>query len=127
MARARRKETPLVLAFIDVDRLKAVNDSRSHPAGDRMLLEVANALGAKVRSYDLILRPGGDGFVWALSGLNLPHVTERLLLVNTALAEGTEPGLVRFGLAELLPGDSPRDLVERASAALHRTTSPDAS
>jgi len=113
---------PLVLAFIDVDRLKAVNDSRSHPAGDRMLLEVAHALGAKVRSYDLIHRPGGDGFVWALSGLDLPRVTKRLALVNTALAEGPQPGLVRFGLAELLPGDSPKDLVERASAALHLTT-----
>ena len=80
---------------------------------------VANALGAKVRSYHLILPPGGDGFVWAMSGLDLPGVTRRLALVNKALAEGPEPVLVRFGLAQLWPGDSPKDLVERASAALH--------
>lgn len=37
IARARRAEQPLVLAFIDVDQLKVINDSRGHAAGDRML------------------------------------------------------------------------------------------
>jgi len=49
-------------------------------------------------------------------------VTERLALVNAALADAPEPGLVRFGLAELRPGDLPEDLVARARAALHLTT-----
>lgn len=122
MARARRTELPLVLAFIDVDRLKAINDSQGHAAGDRMLLEVAKTLGSKVRSYDLLYRPGGDAFIWALSGLNMDSVTERLALLNAALADAPEPGLVRFGLAELRPGDLPEDLVARASAELPPTT-----
>ena len=50
-----------------------------------------------MRSYDLILRPGGDGFVWALSGLDLRRVTKRLALVNTALAKGPSPGWSGLG------------------------------
>jgi len=110
------------LAFIDVDRLKAINESHGHAAGDRMLLEVAETLGSRVRSYDLLYRPGGDAFVWALSGLDMASVVERLALINAALADAPEPGLVRFGLAELRPGDLPEDLVARASAALLLTT-----
>ena len=120
IARARRTGQPLVLAFIDVDRLKAVNDSRGHAAGDRMLLEVANTLAGKLRSYDLIIRYGGDEFVCALSGLNMADATKRLAFVNASLAEANEHGSVTVGLAELRPGDSPEDLVARADAALYR-------
>ena len=43
IARARRSGQPLALAFVDVDRLKAINDARGHATGDRLLLEVANS------------------------------------------------------------------------------------
>ena len=122
MTRARLAGLALVLAFIDVDRLAVPKGSRGHGAGDRMLLGVAKALGASVRSYDLLRRTGGDAFVWALSGLDMASVTKRLALVNAALADAPEPGLVRFGLAELRPGDLPEDVVARANAALLLTT-----
>ena len=120
MARARLTELALVLAFVDVERLKAINGSHGHAAGDRMLLEVAETLGSRVRSYDLLYPPGGDAFIWAFSGLDMASVTERLALVNAALADAPEPGLVRFGLAELRPGDLPEDpccTSERSAAA----------
>jgi diguanylate cyclase (GGDEF)-like protein len=120
MARARRREQPLVLAFVDVDRLKAINDSLGHAAGDRMLIEVANTLRAKLRAYDLILRYGGDEFVCAISGLNIVDARKRLALVNAALAEAPAHGSVTVGLAELRPDDSADDLVARADAALYR-------
>jgi GGDEF domain-containing protein len=112
MARAKRTNQPLVLAFVDVDRLKAINDSRGHAAGDRMLLEVADTLKAKLRSYDLIMRYGGDEFVCAISGLDM--------LVEAALAQAPEHGSVTVGLAELQADASPEDLVARADAALYR-------
>jgi diguanylate cyclase (GGDEF)-like protein/PAS domain S-box-containing protein len=120
MARARRREQPLVLAFVDVDHLKAINDSRGHAAGDRMLLEVANTLRATLRSYDLIIRYGGDEFVCVISGLNMADATNRLALVNAALAEAPEHGSVTVGLAKLRADDSPEDFVARADAALYR-------
>jgi diguanylate cyclase (GGDEF)-like protein len=120
MARVRRIEQPLVLAFIDVDHLKAINDSGGHAAGDRMLLEVANTLAAKLRSYDLIIRYGGDEFVCAVSGLSMADARKRLAEVNAALAAVPDHGSVTVGLAELQPDDSPEDLVARADAALYR-------
>jgi diguanylate cyclase (GGDEF)-like protein len=120
VARARRAEQPLVLAFVDVDRLKNINDSRGHAAGDQMLIEVANSLRAKLRSHDLIIRYGGDEFVCAISGIDMAEATKRLNFVNAALAQAPGLGSVTVGLAELEPDDTPDDLVARADAMLYR-------
>ena len=119
ISRARRSMQPLTLAFVDVDGLKAINDSRGHAAGDRMLREIANVLKRVMRSYDLIVRYGGDEFVCALVGLTLAGATERLANVNAALS-GAEPGSVTIGLAELQPDDSLEELIARADSALYR-------
>jgi len=119
LATARRTEQPLVLAFVDVDHLKSTNDLGGHAAGDRMLLEVANTLRAKLRSHDLIIRYGGDEFVCAIAGLSIDDAAARFVLVNAALAAGPEHGSVTVGLASLRPDDSPEDLVVRADAALY--------
>lgn len=120
IARAKRSDQPFVLAFVDVDYLKAINDSLGHAAGDRMLAEVANALRAKLRSHDLIIRWGGDEFICAPSGLNMADATKRLALVQAALAESPGPGSVTVGLAQLQPDDSLESLIARADAALYR-------
>jgi len=120
IARARRTKQSLVLAFVDVDGLKEVNDSRGHAAGDRILLEVAKTLSATLRSYDLIIRYGGDEFVCAISRLDMADATKRFALVNATLAEAPEPGSITIGLTELQPHDSPEDLLARADAELYR-------
>lgn len=117
--RARRERQPLVLAFVDVDGLKAANDSAGHAAGDRMLRAVADALRAKLRSHDLIIRYGGDEFICAVSGLEAADAATRLGLVNVTLAALPEPASVTVGLAQLTADDSPADLVARADAALY--------
>jgi len=120
IALARRADLPLVVVFVDVDHLKALNDSQGHAAGDRLLLEVANILRAKLRARDLIIRYGGDEFVCAISGLTAAEARTRLLLVNAALAEAPEHGSVTVGIAELRPDDSSEALVARADAGLYR-------
>jgi diguanylate cyclase (GGDEF)-like protein len=120
MARATRTEQPLVLAFVDVDHLKIINDSRGHAAGDRMLIAAVNALRANLRTYDLITRYGGDEFLCTISGLNVAAATKRFALVNPTLSHEPEHGSVTIGLAALRPGDSPEDLIARADAALYR-------
>jgi diguanylate cyclase (GGDEF)-like protein len=120
MAGVRRSGDSLVVAFVDVDGLKAVNDSHSHAAGDRMLLEVANVFRAELRSFDLIIRCGGDEFVCAISGLDMADASKRFELVHAALADAPEHASVSLGLAELQPDDSPEMFVARADAALYR-------
>jgi diguanylate cyclase (GGDEF)-like protein len=123
IARARRAEQPLTLAFVDVDGLKAINDLRGHGAGDRALLDIANALRATLRSHDLIIRWGGDEFACVIAGLNTADATKRLNVVNAALAEAAEPASVTVGVAGLQPTDSTQDLLARADAALYRERS----
>jgi diguanylate cyclase (GGDEF)-like protein len=62
IALAEQTGAHLVLSVVDVDGLKAVNDAAGHPVGDRLLIEIANALGAHVREGDLVARIGGDEF-----------------------------------------------------------------
>jgi diguanylate cyclase (GGDEF)-like protein len=120
IARAKRTEQPLALAFLDVDQLKAVNDSGGHAAGDRVLVEVANAVKAQVRPYDLIIRYGGDEFLCACSGLAATEVTRRLGLVNAVLAEASGHASISTGITMLRSDDTADDLIARADAALYR-------
>ncbi|HWU01128.1 MAG TPA: sensor domain-containing diguanylate cyclase [Novosphingobium sp.] len=57
-----QRNLPLLVAYIDADGLKEVNDQLGHAAGDAMLIEIADTLRACFRSSDIIARMGGDEF-----------------------------------------------------------------
>ncbi len=116
--RARRAPEELVVAFVDVDGLKRVNDSEGHLAGDALLVAVADSLRACLRSYDLIMRFGGDEFVCALPHADVDRVRARFADVSHALAMGPTKGSITVGFAKLDGSDSPEDLIRRADADL---------
>src|SRR4051812_28970247 len=58
LIRAKREGTQLVLAFIDVDKLKQVNDLHGHQAGDELLALIGHVLRAHLRAYDIVVRYG---------------------------------------------------------------------
>lgn len=66
MALARRRSSPFVLAYIDLDNLKTINDNRGHSEGDRVLRDFAHGMKEIVRQTDVIARLGGDEFVLLL-------------------------------------------------------------
>jgi diguanylate cyclase (GGDEF)-like protein len=116
-ARANRTGQPFVLAFIDVDGLKATNDTLGHAAGDRLLRKIVEAVRSHLRSYDLIVRFGGDEFVCALLALDIEKATERFVLINAALAAHVHAS-ISVGLAEYHIHDTLDGLLARADQAL---------
>ncbi|MCK2087146.1 EAL domain-containing protein [Thauera aromatica] len=91
MAHARRTSARVVLAYIDLDGFKAVNDAYGHETGDRVLSEIATRLKACVREQDTVARLGGDEFAAVLTeqlpGESGHAVLQRLL---GAIAEPVE-------------------------------------
>jgi diguanylate cyclase (GGDEF)-like protein len=118
LERAHRTGATLVLAFIDVDGLKQINDRHGHLAGDALLQLIGEALRANVRLYDVIVRYGGDEFVCALPKLSAAEARARFEEIAAALTAADAEHSVTFGLAEAEPGDSLQDLIARADADL---------
>lgn len=117
--RVRRSGGPFVVALVDVDELKTVNVRDGHAAGDRVLQSVVRAMRARLRSFDPIIRYGGDEFVCGLGGTDLAEAERRFDAIGVAIEEDAGVG-ISVGLAELEPGDTADGLTERADAAMIR-------
>ncbi len=117
MARSRREDHALMLAFVDADHLKATNDALGHEAGDRLLVGLAAALSAHQRSYDVIMRYGGDEFVCAISDVSPAMAQERMQHASDAFA--ATGGTFTYGLAQWTPDDTTQTLINRADAAMY--------
>jgi diguanylate cyclase (GGDEF)-like protein len=70
---AHEHGTQHAVAFLDLDRFKVLNDRFGHALGDRLLREVARAMGRVVRGADVIGRIGGDEFALLLSECSLEN------------------------------------------------------
>jgi diguanylate cyclase (GGDEF)-like protein/PAS domain S-box-containing protein len=123
--RADHRERTAVL-FLDLDRFKLVNDSLGHPAGDRLLIEVAYRLECGLRPGDTVARLGGDEFILLLEELQGREEAEQV--ASRMLQTLTEPFQIdnrdlylsaSIGIA-MADGDSPGAVVRDADAALYR-------
>ena len=112
--RARRTTGVLSIAYVDVVGLKAVNDNLGHAAGDELLQRVVAAIRTHLRSYDSVVRLGGDEFLCVMSGTTVEDARARFDAVQTVLAAGPEPCQIKVGFSTLEPGDATAVLVERA-------------
>jgi diguanylate cyclase (GGDEF)-like protein len=108
----------LAVIFIDVDGLKAVNDRDGHAAGDARLRATVAALRERLRSYDLVIRYGGDEFLCVLTDSGSAQAERTAAELRQQVEERTG-GTISAGVAELCASDSVDALVERADAALY--------
>jgi diguanylate cyclase (GGDEF)-like protein len=118
LERAYRTGVTLVLAFVDVDGLKQVNDSEGHLAGDALLQLVGQTIRANVRPYDVIVRYGGDEFVCAMPNISAREARTRFEKIAAALAAVRAEHSVTFGIAEADRGDGLKEVLARADADL---------
>jgi diguanylate cyclase (GGDEF)-like protein len=116
--RARRASGALVVAYVDVVGLKAVNDVHGHAAGDRVLQHAVGTIRAHLRSYDLIVRVGGDEFLCVMSSATIQDARRRFESMQTVLTADPDPLAIKVGFAALGPRDSAAELIQRADAEL---------
>ena len=115
--RARRSDGRFVLAFVDVDELKLVNDRDGHAAGDRLLQIVVREVRLRLRSFDPIIRFGGDEFICGLSGTDIAEAERRFEAIADAIREDADAG-ISVGLAALTADDTIESLTERADVGM---------
>ncbi|HEV2873885.1 MAG TPA: GGDEF domain-containing protein [Thermoleophilaceae bacterium] len=116
-------QQPLVLALLDLDHFKLVNDRHGHPAGDRALRRFCEIVQAEARLDDELGRLGGEEFGLILAGTDLAGAhsfADRLRATVARETAAGEVGLtVSIGLSEARPATTSEDLLRSADVALY--------
>lgn len=107
MARLRRTRGTAVVAFLDIDHFKRVNDVFGHPTGDRVLTDFAEIVTEHCRQNDIVARLGGEEFAVLLTDTDLASAVSWADRMRKRVAEHRFDGpaairvTVSIGLAEL--------------------------
>jgi len=111
--RGVRYQRPLSVIMIDLDGLKRINDEFGHPAGDQVLIEVAEGIRSQIRRVDIPTRLGGDEFLVVLpeaDQLEAEGVANRIARQLTAIGtDKSGPVTASIGVAQLPTGITTSD------------------
>jgi diguanylate cyclase (GGDEF)-like protein/PAS domain S-box-containing protein len=124
--RLARQPTCLAVLYVDLDNLKAINDTLGHDAGDAALVGVARALKSSFRAEDTVARVGGDEFVVVWEDVEdagrASIALERVERAMAGVTVGHPPMSVRVstGIAVAAgPQERAESLLRRADAAMY--------
>ena len=116
IARTERTGGSLAVALLDLDHFKDYNDIHGHPAGDRLLKQVAAGWARAIRATDIIARYGGEEFAVALPGATKE---EAMATLERMRGEMPEDQRVSAGLVFWDGEENEVALVGRADRALY--------
>ena len=129
ISRAQLRKRPLTVMVADIDNFKQYNDQHGHVAGDQALKGVAAAVLVALRGSDMAVRYGGEELVVVLPGAELEEARKVAERLHRAVADQPiighddtplPPVTLSIGLANMVGGDSPEQLIARADQALYR-------
>lgn len=130
LQRAKRKQRPLSLVFIDLDHFKRFNDIFGHDAGDKVLQSVANMFRSHFRADDVICRYGGEEFAIILPESSIQDAAQRMESLRMAIRElrivhhGTalDSVTLSIGIAGFPDqGEKPQELLDCADKCLYQS------
>lgn len=121
---ARRNNSPLALAFLDLDHFKQINDSFGHDAGDQVLMNTVSIIRRHLRTGDMLVRWGGEEFVLILPNASLHEACvalERLRTVGFGKRPDGTPVTASIGIAEVIRdrAETWQQLVQLADARMY--------
>ena len=117
----RPQERPLVIALIDLDHFKKINDDHGHPAGDAALAYLAEALTARLRPSDNVGRIGGDEFLILLPDANVEYARDVLEAVRREVSDRRDlPFTLSCGGTTAHKNDTTETILKRADDNLYR-------
>jgi diguanylate cyclase len=126
VARARRHNSPLCLALLDIDNFKKLNDSLGHAAGDAALVHLAKVVQDAIRPEDTLARYGGEEFVVILPGTPLENAVNAMVRVQRELTRrfflhNNNKILITFscGVSELGDAETAMEAIQRADGAMY--------
>jgi diguanylate cyclase (GGDEF)-like protein len=124
--RAERSGRNLVVALLDIDHFKHINDNHGHATGDRALQMFSGTLRSSVRGTDVLARWGGEEFVLLISDTSTDDAADLLERVRCAVAAQSLPNTggaicftVSIGMAVYQRGEAIDQTLERADKALY--------
>jgi diguanylate cyclase (GGDEF)-like protein len=122
VSRCKRHGLALTIMMLDLNRLKDVNDTCGHAAGDELIKYFAGRISKAIRGSDVAVRLGGDEFLLLLPECKpeeVSHVLGRLSDLKMVL-EGREVSITfSAGSTDYKPGESPEEFLKRADQALY--------
>ncbi|SNS54774.1 GGDEF domain-containing protein [Pseudomonas segetis] len=127
LARWQRYNGHLLLAIIDIDHFKRINDAYGHLAGDKVLKIIASELQKRMRKTDFIARFGGEEFVVLLPSTPMEGGQQLIETLRSAIEKCPfhfkgEPVTITLsaGISAFAEGDRSDEVFERADQALYR-------
>ena len=114
---------PVSFVILAIDHFKDVNDTYGHSVGDEVLVNLTRLIRDKIRNTDALVRWGGEEFVILCSDTpiqNAQFLAEKLrVAIEGAVLIKQQQVTCSFGIAEMIPGEDPKKLFERADKALY--------
>lgn len=126
LERAKRANTPLCFAMLDIDHFKRVNDAHGHPVGDRVIKSLSHFLQQRLRKTDVVGRYGGEEFVIIFPDTTesdgqrvMEELREKFAMVTHHAGDQSFQCTFSCGIATFPHFSNATEIVDRADQALY--------